>query len=364
MLKKILTITMSLLLPISLLAVADELTLNQDAPKSYVVKKGDTLWDISGVFLNEPWLWPKLWRLNPEVNNPHLIYPGDELRLVFDDQGQPMLVKGKPELRWSPKNRITLKEQNPVSVIPLNEVAPYIRYDTILSMEEIESSPYVLGSDRAERTSLDGFKVYVNGDLEQGKGYAIYQLGEEIIDPETDDEVGHHLVLVGAGKAISQGNTADKEPATLYLEEVKQEVIPGAIVLPVNDGQLFPAHIVMQPAVEDLRGVIIESSTGLREFAKYQVVIINRGAEHDVKQGHVVLVKRKSPGIVETSEGPRYTKDASMWYRLGGEDTSDYNMPEEEVGQLLVFKVYEKVSLALIMTSSQPLKNLDIITAP
>ena len=78
---------------------ADELTLNKNAPKSYIVKKGDTLWDISEIFLNQPWLWPKLWRLNPDINNPHLIYPGDELRLVFDEKGQPMLVRGKPELK-------------------------------------------------------------------------------------------------------------------------------------------------------------------------------------------------------------------------------------------------------------------------
>lgn len=100
MLRKIL-ITIALLIPFA--SVADVLTLKKNAPKSYTVVKGDTLWDISGIFLNQPWLWPKLWRLNPEINNPHLIYPGDVLRLVFDEKGQPMLVKGKPELKWSPK---------------------------------------------------------------------------------------------------------------------------------------------------------------------------------------------------------------------------------------------------------------------
>ena len=117
---------------------ADELTLNKSAPKSYIVKKGHTLWDISGVFLTQPWLWPKLWRLNPEVSNPHLIYPGEELRLVFDENGEPMLVKGKPKLKWSPKIRKQLKDQNPISTLPLHLISPYIKYDSIATEDMLE----------------------------------------------------------------------------------------------------------------------------------------------------------------------------------------------------------------------------------
>ena len=99
-------------------ALADELQIKEDAPKTHIVVKGDTLWDISAMFLNEPWLWPKLWRLNPDIKNPHLIYPGDELRLVYDENGEPMLVKGKPALKWSPEKRKKLKEQNPITILP------------------------------------------------------------------------------------------------------------------------------------------------------------------------------------------------------------------------------------------------------
>ena len=149
----------------SFVTVADVLTLNPDAPKSYIVKKGDTLWDISGLFLKQPWLWPKLWRINPEINNPHLIYPGDELRLVFDMQGQPMLVKGKPELKWSPKVRTQLKDQNPINTLPLHVIAPFMRYDSIKTEQELAALPYVLGSDEGYKSSINGFKVYVNQDL-------------------------------------------------------------------------------------------------------------------------------------------------------------------------------------------------------
>ena len=171
MLKKI-VLSLSLM-SCPLVALAEQIKLNEDAPKTHVVEKGDTLWDISALFLEQPWLWPKLWRLNPEIDNPHLIYPGDELRLVYDEHGQPMLVKGKPSLKWSPNIRKQLKDASPVSTLPLTVVSPYIRYDSVLSSEQLDSLPYVLGSDEGYKSSMDGFKVYVNQDLALGKAFAI-----------------------------------------------------------------------------------------------------------------------------------------------------------------------------------------------
>ena len=196
----------------SLLALASELQLNEDAPKTYIVKKGDTLWDISGLFLKEPWLWPKLWRLNPDIDNPHLIYPGDELRLVYDKNGQPMLVKGKPELKWSPKARKLAKEQNPVTIVPLENLRPYLNYSLVLSEDDFENGPVVLGGDEAFKTNMEGAKLYVKGDLDSGKSYAIYHQGEEIIDPETDESLGYHALLVGTAKGVRRGNLEENKP--------------------------------------------------------------------------------------------------------------------------------------------------------
>lgn len=371
MLKKVLLIIISLVLPMVLMA--DELTLNNDAPKSYVVKKGDTLWDISGIFLKQPWLWPKLWRINPEINNPHLIYPGDELNLVFDEQGQPMLVKeapieeiikSKPELKWSPKVRTQLKALSPISTIPLDVIAPYIRYDTVFSNEEIEVLPYVLGSEEGYKSSVDGFKTYVKGNLDAGKGYAIYQKGEEIIDPETQESLGFYGRLVGSGKSLRAGNIENNEPATLYVEGAKQEIRSGNIVIPVNEDQLYPSFFTMQAANSDVQASIIKTVSGVREFGKLEVVVINRGSQHAILQGDVLSVKRKSPGVIETGNGPVYTSDASLWNRMANSDDSDYNMPIETVGNMMVFKVYEKVSMALVLHSEKPLRLKDLVTAP
>jgi len=363
MLKKILLSIICVILPLSSV-LADQLTLQNNAPKSYVVKKGDTLWDISTVFLKQPWLWPKLWRLNPEINNPHLIYPGDELRLVYDEQGQPMLVKGKPELKWSPKVRKKLKEQSPVSIVSLSEIAPYIRYENLFSQQQIDDLPYVLGSSEGKKSSLDSFKLYISSDLVVGKAYGIYYKGDKIIDPKSQELIGYYAKFVGTGKAIKTGDMANKVPATLYVDSVKQEVRSGALVMPVNDGQLLPSYYTMQSADPSISGEIIKSASGNREFAKFDVVMINKGQQDNIRLGDILTINRQSPSIVESPDGPVYTKDASRWNRFANSEDSDYKMPTEAIGNLMIFKTYEKVSMALILATQKPVRLQDTVTAP
>ncbi len=363
MYKKILITLFCIVLPM-ISAVADELTLKEDAPKTYIVKKGDTLWDISGVFLKQPWLWPKLWRLNPDINNPHLIYPGDELRLVFDKNGQPMLVKGKPELKWSPKVRKQLKDQSPVSILPLSEISAYLRYENLLTQEQVDNLPYVLGSDEGHKSSIDNFRLYVKGNLDVGKAYGIYNKGDKIIDPETNELIGYYAVLVGTGKALRAGNIEEKEPATLYLSSAKREVRSGALVVPINEGQLLPAYYTMQAVDKSIQGEIIKAASDNREFAKLDVVMINKGREDKVKLGDIMTISRQSPSVIETRHGPMYTKDASRWDKLASTEGSDYIMPAEKIGQLMIFKVYDQVSMGLILTTHKPIRLQDMVSAP
>lgn len=363
MLKKILLIITGAAMSAMVFA-GDVITLKKNAPKTYVVKKGDTLWDISGIFLNQPWLWPKLWRLNPNINNPHLIYPGDELRLVFDEQGQPMLVRGKPELKWSPQVRMTLKDQKPVNALPLSVIAPYLNYNTFLTEEKIETLPYVLGSNLGFKSSIDGFKVYVNDDLALGRAYGVYHVGDEIFDPITEESLGFNVILVGAGKVIRNGNMADDVPSTLYVDDVKKEIHSGALVLPINENQLLPAVFEMKAAAAGTKGMVIGSALKVREFAKLDVVILNLGKKDGVTSGDVLSVERVGPSILDTNDGPVYAKDASVWSRLASFDESDYKMPAEHIGKMMVFKVHDEVSLALILSSSQSILLNDSVVAP
>ena len=366
MLKKIMfTLT---LFACSLISWAEELKINDDAPKTYVVKKGDTLWDISSIFLNQPWLWPKLWRLNPEIKNPHLIYPGDIISLVFDENGEPTLVlksiKGKPSYKWSPKIRQKNKEDSAIQLLPLEVIAPFIKYDHLFSAQQLDQLPHVIGSDEGYRSSVNGFKVYVSQDLALSKTYAIYNKGEEIIDPDTEESLGFYVDLVATGQAISAGNMSENEPSTLKVSTAKREIRSGDYVVPVHEGQMFPSNFTMKAVDESFRGSIIKAASDGREFGKLEVVMLNRGVEHQVVLGDVMSIRRLSPGVVKTGTGPKYTDEAPRWDRMLTSEGSDYKMPEEYLGELIVFKVYPQASMALILRTEKPARLLDVVTAP
>jgi len=366
MIKKIILLAAFFTLP--WFAGAEQLKLNDKAPKVYVVEKGDTLWDISSIFLEQPWLWPKLWRMNPEINNPHLIYPGDVLRLVYDQHGQPQLVveqvaKVKPERKLSPSIRKELKS-TPVPTLPLNVIAPYIQYDSLLTQEQIDQAPYIIGSDRGYKSSVDGFKVYVTDNLSAGDSYAIYHKGKEIIDPETNQSLGFNIKLAGTAMAIKQGDMANKTPGTLLVNSASREIRSGNIVLPLNQGQLLPSLFTMQAVQEGFRGKIIKSASDGREFSKLEVIMINRGHSDGVKEGDILSILRKSPSVVETPKGPQYTADSSRWSRMSAENGSEYNMPEESIGQAMIFRVYDNAAMALILRSERPARLMDSVSSP
>jgi len=381
MLKKII-LTLSVL-SYPLITLADQLTLNEDAPKTYVVEKGDTLWDISSVFLEQPWLWPKLWKLNPEVNNPHLIYPGDVLRLIQDENGDPVLViaedegektvipveevqqvKEKPSFKWSPKIRQENKNNSAVSLLPLETVAPFLRYDHFFTEDELAELPHIVGSDEGYRMSIDGFKVYVNRDVELAKTYAIYDKGEELFDPETEESLGYYVNLVGTAQALRTGNMANNEPSTLKVTTAKREIHSGDYVVPVHEGQLLPSVYTMKAADESLRGAIIKAASDGREFGKLEVVMLNKGTDHNVALGDVMAIKRPSPAVLKTDKGPVYKIEAPRWNRVLSDEETEYKMPEETLGELMVFKVYPQVSMALILRTEKPARLNDLITAP
>ena len=361
MLKKIL-LSVSLL-SCSLLTLADQIKINDDAPKIHVVVKGDTLWDISALFLEQPWLWPKLWRLNPEISNPHLIYPGDVLKLIFDENGEPMLVVEpvKPSYKWSPKIRQEKKKGSAITLLPLEVIAPFVRYDHLFTEDELETLPLIIGSDEGYRMSIKDFKVYVNANLEVAQSYAIYDKGEELFDPETNDSLGFYVNLVGTGQVLKRGDIENDVPSTLNVSSVKREIHAGNYVVPVNEGQLLPAVFSMKAAKESLRGAIVKATSNGREFAKLEVVMINRGLEHEVSVGDVMVIKRTSPAVIDTGNGPAYVNETSRWNKITG---SDYKMPEEKLGELMVFKVYQKASMALILNTQKPARINDLITAP
>ncbi|WP_333796857.1 LysM peptidoglycan-binding domain-containing protein [Rheinheimera sp.] len=395
MLKTITTSLAALLLCYTSLSTAEELVLKADAPKNYTVKEGDTLWDISGMYLSKPWLWPQLWKLNPQVDNPNLIYPGDVLSLSFDADGNPVLevnedskvVKISPDTsapvaepevtasedttamsrpegykKLSPQQRKTMKSTKAVTTLPLKMIRPFLTYEQALSESEINKLPYVLGANDQIKNSIKEHVLYVRGELELGASYGIYRKGKAYIDPQSEDLLGYETILVATAKVFRPGSKENNEPASVQVIDVKQEIRQGDKLLPAAEGQSLPAFFVMKKPEKSIEGVIIDTTSDLREFSKWDIVVLNKGLIDDVAPGHMFSIYRNSPSVVDTKRGPVYLTDASKYEKLtGGIDGEVLQMPKEKIGNLMVFKVSDRVSFAIVTGTRQPIRVGDLI---
>jgi hypothetical protein len=346
--------------------LADVLKVREGAPQEYVVEKGDTLWDISAIYLDEPWLWPELWQLNPQIDNPHLIYPGDKLSLVYDVQGRPMLVVNQKFKKLSPSVRKSMKKKDAVPTLPLETIRPFLTFEQALSEEEIEKRPIVLGANQSVKGMVSGHIIYVKGNLERSQYYGIYRQGDPYIDPETGDELAYEAILVGTGRAFRTGDEDNAVPASVRVKNVKREIRQGDFLIPALEGQTLPAFFAMQRPKEVIDGTIIDTSSNLREFSSMEVVVLNKGQANSLKPGDMLDIRRNSPAVVMGNKGPRYKDSASRYERItssfgDGSDSNSWNMPMEKVGELMVFKVYDKVSYALVTKTLQPVRVGDTI---
>lgn len=295
--------------------LADVLQIRKDAPKEYAVEKGDTLWDISAIYLDQPWLWPELWRLNPQIDNPHLIYPGDKLSLVYDSQGRPMLVINQKFKRLSPGVRKTMKKGDAIPTLPLEVIRPFLTYEQALDKEDIDARPVVLGANHSVKNMKTDHIIYVKGNLERSQYYGIYRQGDSYIDPDTDEVLGHEAILVGTGRAFRTGDEASAVPASVRVKNVKREVRQGDFLMPALEGQTLPAFFMMQRPDSAISGTIIDTTSKLREFSTMDVVVINRGEVNSLKPGHILDIRRASPTVVVGKDGPKYKDSASRYER-------------------------------------------------
>jgi len=347
-------------------AAADVLTIKKDAPKQYIVKKGDTLWDISGVYLDQPWQWPDLWQMNPQIANPHLIYPGDALSLIYDKDGNPRLVKNARYKKLSPEGRITPKGKQAVPTLPLELLRPYLTYQQAISTDGIAEQPYVLGASVNTKMNTMGHVLYVKGDLHLNEAYGVYRQGDKLVDPESKDVLAHKAELVAIVRAFRSGDVANGVPASVKVELVKQEIKPHDFLMPAMEGQMLPAYFTMKRPDTTMNGTIIASANELREFSTMDIVVLNLGADK-VEPGYVLDIQRQSPEVFDGREGPRYREDSSSLEKLisdtneffgieSDEDSNVWHMPKEKVGELMVFKVYDNVSYALIVKNQHPIR--------
>ncbi|GIB33900.1 LysM peptidoglycan-binding domain-containing protein [Vibrio cholerae] len=330
------------LLPFTLLSgqvTADEqtpLALKPNAPTTYTVVKGDTLWDISALYLDSPWLWPRLWQVNPEIDNPHLIYPGDKLTLFWRD-GQPVLSV-KPMRKLSPQVRVL--EKQAVPTVQEGLVLPYLQSDRLMAKTALQGSVRVIGSSEGRQYLTKQDQLYISG-VHSEKKWGIYR---EVAQYQRDDEVMVALRLVAVGElAMTGGNFSG-----LSLQEQNQEILANDIALPEIDleERQLSTTFYPQPAPAGSEARILGSLEGSQYAGQNQVVVIDQGRSDGVAQGSMFELYQAAVQVKAKQDSSTFLSE-----RLN----TDVQLPSVKVGALMVIRPYERFSLALITNSLAPI---------
>ncbi len=326
-------------------AFADELVLNPDHPERYVVVKGDTLWDISSHFLRDAWRWPEIWHINPDINNPHLIYPGDVIYLTYRD-GRPVLElqRGLQAIKLSPKIRSS-KLSEALPAIPPGAIKQFLKRPLIISENELENSGYLISAEDKRLISGVNNKIYVrNLNYELGSDYRVFRLNHEYYNPnDEDDLLGYEVIHVSNARLVREG-----DPATLVLTEAFRETLLGDRVMPASKEHISQGFMPHAP-LDDVRGTIISIMDGVSRAGQYQAITINLGTQENIERGHVLAIYQSGRKVRDTIS------------RRAGETIA---LPEERTGLVMVFKVFERVSYALIMNATRDIRIGDTVTSP
>ena len=336
----------------------DDIALNPAHPDKYVVEKGDTLWDISSMFLKEPWFWPEIWYVNPQVKNPHLIYPGDVLTLVYID-GQPriQLTRGSTGTnRLSPQVR-SEEMQSAITSIPFSDIKPFLAGGTIMSKDELKSLPHIVAL-RDHLIAGAGHEVYVSGlDDEVGTDdYFVIRQDDELKDPETGKLLGYEVLFVGNAELRASG-----DPATLFLTDTDRETRRGDRIRKA-DLQL-PMNYFPSGPEEDINGQIISVVDGVSRIGQYNMIILNRGAKHGLTEGSVLGVWQAGRTVNDDmgKSGSRAGYGSTSGYSNTGKKVT---LPDTYAGNVMVIKAYEDISYALVMQAVSEMRVLDRVTNP
>jgi hypothetical protein len=323
--------------------------LNPRHPETYVVQSGDTLWDIAAMFLRDPWYWPEIWQINPQVANPHLIYPGDTLSLAFLDDGSPVieLTRGPAETgaiqRLSPTIR-TERIEEAIPTIPYETLRAFLSRPAVLDPAELDELPYVFAHPEGLLGSA-GRDVYVRGgDVAAGDVYSIVHRGDALVDPDDGDVIGYQGLYVGQGRVRRAG-----DPATVYLSETAREAVVGDYL--IVEEQVAPVNFFPSAPEGVVEGRIISVLDGVSVIGQYQVVVINRGARDGMQPGNVLSVYRTGEYVLDPT-------------REKGFSAAKVRLPDELSGTTMVFRVFDRISYALIMEATSEIRVLDTIRNP
>lgn len=380
MLNKIILITvLYTLLPGPL--QADEIKLNPDQPNSYLVVEGDTLWDISSKFLQEPWRWPEIWQVNPQIADPHLIYPGDVISLSYQD-GSPVLrldrggnamqarrgagrtVKLAPEVRVN-------EHTQAIRSIPIDVIEQFLVRPLVVTRDEMNDWPYIVSNYDNHLIAANGNKVYIRGlqGGQQQQRYSVYRKGDayKTGSGETSKIIGYEALHVADAIIEKTG-----DPATAVIVDSTREVLVGDRLVAQSSTDVNTDFIPRSPSTS-IQGNVISVIDGVSEIGQYQVVVLDVGTSDGIENGNVVGVFQSGDVImdkVRTEHSWRhrvrtdsaFDGDAFMDY-LGRKQAAGepVQLPAEYAAVVMVFRTFGKISYGLVMEASAPVHLHDMV---
>lgn len=330
--------------------------LAPDAPDSYTVKKGDTLWDISKLFLKSPWRWPELWGMNlDQIRNPHLIYPG---QMLFLDKsgGRARLSLARPvegpNDRLSPRIRSEPMIGDAISSVPMHLIGPFLNDAVVFETDALNQAPRIVATQEGRVMLSRGETAYVRGDVSGARLWQLFRQPRPLTDIETGEILGYEARHVGSAELVAKPDESrplaagEVSPATFQITQLREEAGVGDRLapLPAKDFNPFAPHSPRN----NIAGHIISVYGDSLNAGQNQIVTLNRGLRDGMERGHMLALWRA---------GTRRT------------DPTDPNgamlvLPDERHGLLFVFRVFERVSYALILNVKDPVRSGDRFTQP
>lgn len=323
-------------------SAASAVELTDSHPSQYTVKSGDTLWDISSKFLDAPWQWPEIWLANKQVKNPHLIYPGDVLKLVYID-GKPYIQVERVTV-LAPGMKV-LERDDAILTIPLEAIEPFLNSNQVLADQKAYlSAPYVLQGAEEHLVVGVGQQLFAKTESTPwptDKHFHVVKEGQDWVDPITQEYLGFEVIETGSIDAIELNDDIGR----FLVTDSVREILPGNRLVPVIPA-LYDLTFMPKAPEQSISGLILDVAGGVSQVGRMSVVMINKGEREALQRGDVLDVWKRG----EVVRDP--VKDETV------------KLPDQLAGQLMVFNVFDKVSYGIVLKANRPLTVGDFVKSP
>lgn len=326
--------------------------LADNAPDVYTIKSGDTLWDISRMYLKSPWRWPELWGMNmDQIRNPHLIFPGQVLSLVKSG-GRATLQVGQigPDgsLRLQPRVRASDLNRDGIPPIPLHLIEPFLNEAVIFESNQLQSAPRVVSTQEGRVLLSRGDLAYVRGDVGNTRNFRVFREPRPLKDPTTGEILGYEAFYLGTAEFTRKGGNINGEivPDTFTVTSIRQEIRVGDKLAPIPPREIV--NYIPRAPQKAIAGQIVSIYGDGVTAGQNQIVALNKGSQDGLENGHVLALWRDGVRMRDSTD----------------EDRTRIKLPDERHGYLFIFRVFNKMSYALIVSVKEPVSAGDRFTQP